>query len=84
MFTFKLHEIFKESDGKVSFGRTASAIVLAAWLGWITFLVVWNHVLPELSGIIAPLSALYGANKISTAIGGFSKPNDGGQDGEAK
>ena len=63
--------IVKEEGGKVSFSRVSSALVLVAWLIWVSFIVFSTKTLPsgmwEVSTVIA---SLYSLNKVTTAITG--------------
>ena len=67
----KFWDILKELNGKLSFGRSASAVVLVAWLTWISFLVFSTKTLPAGMWEVGPvIVALYGLNKVAEAITG--------------
>lgn len=74
-----LRSLFCEDTGKLSFGRIGSAVVIHFTLAWITFAVVKQGSLPDLSGagvfLGSALGALYSANKISTAINNNNSNN---------
>jgi hypothetical protein len=63
--------VLKEESGKTSFSRVSSALVLAAWLIWVTYIVFTTKTLPggmwEVSTVIA---SLYSLNKVTTSITG--------------
>jgi hypothetical protein len=67
----KFGDMFQEQDGKWSFARISSAVVLAAWLTWVSVCVCSTKTLPgnmwEVSTVV---STLYGLNKVATAITG--------------
>lgn len=54
---------FCEEEGKPSFGRIASAFIVAFALGWVTHLVHHNHALPDFTGLTFFIVAIYGINK---------------------
>ncbi len=62
------HRLFLEDDGKPSFSRVCTAIILAFLLGWDTYAVVLHRSIPDLTTQAIFLGVLYGTNKISTAI----------------
>jgi hypothetical protein len=59
---------FSEPDGKGSFTRLATALLILAAIAWVTRLVWINHALPDFSGLIVFISALYGLNKASSLV----------------
>jgi hypothetical protein len=69
-----LRSVFSESDGTGSWGRCGSALIVVFTLGWVTYVVIRTHAIPDLMGPLAFLTggsgSLYGANKLITA---FSK-----------
>jgi hypothetical protein len=46
----------------------ATGLIVAFALGWVTHLVCHNHALPDFGGLVLFIGALYGVNKISTAM----------------
>ena len=63
-----LRSMFSEEDGKSSFSRVATALLLLLALGWVTHLVMRNHALPDFGGLTIFISALYGLNKVGNAV----------------
>jgi hypothetical protein len=66
-----LKSTFSEADGSASASRVLAGSTVLATIGWITYLVVRTHVLPDLSGAAMFITAggsLYGVNKLSGAI----------------
>lgn len=68
-----LRSIFEEDDGKASFSRIFTGIFILAIVGVVIYATIKKGDVPELQGlgIFVPgtVTALYGFNKISTAIG---------------
>lgn len=60
------------TDGSVSFSRLAAGFIIAFVLMWVTYLVFYNHVMPDLAGptlfMTGGAGATYGANKVTTAV----------------
>jgi hypothetical protein len=67
-----IKEIFNEENGKTSFARIGSFLSLLAGVGWVSYLVYKNHVLPDLSGISLFIGVPYGTNKFTNFIGQFT------------
>ncbi len=68
-----LKSTFSESDGTGSASRVLAGSTILATLGWVTYLVLLNHALPDLGGAAMFVTAggsLYGVNKLSVAIKG--------------
>jgi len=63
-----LKSALSESDGKGSFTRLATGVLVLAALVWITRLVWVNAALPDFGGLTLFISALYGLNKASSAV----------------
>ncbi len=67
-------------EGTVSFSRLAAGFIIAFVLLWVTYLVFYNHVMPDLAGptlfMTGGAGATYGANKVTTAVSNIvaSKP----------
>jgi CRISPR/Cas system endoribonuclease Cas6 (RAMP superfamily) len=59
--------VFREADGTASSARLLTATIIVAALLWVTFLVIKNHVMPDLqpaSGFVGGTTlSLYGVNK---------------------
>ena len=60
--------VFCEVDSTPSFSRVATGLIVAFALGWVTHLVCHNHALPDFGGLVLFIGALYGVNKITTAM----------------
>lgn len=60
--------MWQEPDGKASFSRIATTVVLAAWLLWVSYCVYQTKSFPggtwEVSAVIG---VLYGVNKAADA-----------------
>lgn len=70
LFAF-LKSAFSEPDGTGSASRVLAGSTILATLGWVTYLVARNHVLPDLGGasmLVASGFSGYGMNKLSCAI----------------
>ena len=68
--------IFYEPDGKLSFARIASTVVLALWLSWVSFIVFSTRALPSGTWEVSPvILALYSVNKVASAIAGTPDKN---------
>lgn len=66
-----LKSVFSEPDGTGSASRVLSGVVIVATLGWITYLVLTTHILPDLSGASLFVGAGfsgYGVNKLAAAM----------------
>jgi len=67
-----LRGLFLEDSGKPSFSRTFPAIVIVISIVWVTFLILKNGQMPDLTSLALYLGAIlgptYGANKIATGI----------------
>jgi hypothetical protein len=72
-----LRGLFSEDNGVPSFSRIASGLIILSVLVWVTFIVIRDWKMPDLSGAAMFLSgsigALYSVNKVATAIGGKDK-----------
>lgn len=60
--------LFREPDGKPSFSRIASAVILAATLVWSSYIVIETQKIPDLLGVTALVSSLYAVNRIGNAV----------------
>ncbi len=70
-----LRGALSESDGSPSFSRLASGALVLSSIGWVTSIVVRTHTLPsDLGGLSLFIGALYGINKVSTAVETLKKP----------
>jgi hypothetical protein len=66
-----LSSTFSEADGSASASRVLAGSTVLATLGWITYLVIKTHALPDLGGasmFVASGFSGYGVNKLSSAI----------------
>jgi hypothetical protein len=70
----RLSEIIKEDNGKISFARAFSALIIVIMLGLIVFETLKGGKIPELGGptlfLTGSVASLYGSNKIASAITG--------------
>jgi hypothetical protein len=75
-----LKETVSEANGSASFGRMAAAAIVTFTLGWITYLVLKTHAMPDLAGptlfLSSGTSATYGANKVAGVIAGRVDKSD--------
>ena len=71
----KITEIFKERDGKLSFGRVVGTVLVAFYLVWATYLTWETKQLVDIpAGLSLLISGLYGINKLfGEALGGVVK-----------
>ncbi len=68
----KISEIFKESDGSMSWGRVASTFTTATAIWAFVHVVLHTHTIPDASSLFGLSSwaiGPYGANKFATAFG---------------
>jgi len=60
------------TEGTASFSRIAAGFIIAFVLLWVTYLVFYNHAMPDLAGptlfMTGGAGATYGANKVTTAV----------------
>src|SRR5690349_12338215 len=69
--------IFDDREKSVNPSHIVAFMLVAAIIGWITFLVVKNHVLPDLSGVAYLLGgsgAMNIASKMEDIVGKFKPP----------
>jgi hypothetical protein len=66
--------VFSEPDGTPSFARVATAALVGAAIGWVTYLVHANHALPELAGCAGFITVLYTTNKVAAIWGKVDPP----------
>lgn len=66
--------VFCESDGTPSSSRVFTAVLIAFACGWITAIVATRRTIPEMGGLVALVSTIYGANKVATHFGNKDKP----------
>lgn len=61
-----------DGEGTASFSRIAAGFIIAFVLTWVTYLVFYNHAMPDLAGptlfMTGGAGATYGANKVTTAV----------------
>jgi len=68
-----LRSTFSEADGSASASRVLAGSTILATLGWVTYLVLQNHALPDLGGasmFVTSGFSGYAVNKISVAVKG--------------
>lgn len=68
-----LKSTFSEPDGTGSMSRVMAGAVVLSTIGWVTYLVLKNNQLPDLSGAAIYAGAGfsgYGANKLAGALKG--------------
>lgn len=63
-----LKGVFSEADGTPSFSRIATAILVGFACGWVTHIVWHKHEMPDLLGLSAFITVLYGVNKIGVGL----------------
>lgn len=65
----KFLSMWQEDNGKASFSRISTTIVLASWLAWVSFIVFNTKSLPGGMWEIGTLvGLLYGLNKAASAV----------------
>jgi hypothetical protein len=70
-FGKRLSETFQELDGSFSFARVSCGLIVLAWLIWVSYVVIKTSSLPQnMWEVSAPVTALYGLNRVSNAIVG--------------
>lgn len=78
-----LKSTFSEADGSASASRVLGGACVVSTLGWVTYLVLKNGALPELSGaalFVGSGFSGYGMNKLSGAMKGKTEePKDSSQ-----
>ena len=57
--------LFSEDDGKPSFSRVCTFIILVCLLSWDTYMVIIKQTIPDLGGQALFLPILYAVNKAS-------------------
>jgi hypothetical protein len=66
--------VFSEG-GEGSYSRVAGGVLIGFTCGWITYLVIKNHAMPDLTGpawfVTAASGGLYGLNKGADFISAF-------------
>jgi hypothetical protein len=62
-----IQQLFSES-GEASFSRLGAFVALTFACGWITYLVLRNHILPSLEGLTFFIAALYGLGKANETL----------------
>lgn len=68
--------IFDDRDASVNAAHVVAVTLTLASIGWVTFLVLKNHVLPDLSGVAYLLGgsgAMNIANKAEAIVDKFKK-----------
>jgi hypothetical protein len=72
--------LFSDDNGVPSFSRIASGLIILSVLAWVTFVVIRDLKVPDLSGAAMFLSGsigtLYSVNKVASAINGRDKDKD--------
>ena len=69
-------KLFSDSN-EVSFGRVAAALSLLFTCGWVTYLVVRNSALPDLTSTAVFIAAPYGLSKAGETIQKFTNKLQG-------
>lgn len=68
--------ILRESDGTPSYSRVGSLLLLLGTLGWVTYCVLKNHIIPDLVGpggfFTGGTLSLYGVNKGAAMVKNFT------------
>lgn len=65
-------EAIHSDSGVLSWGRCSGTVALVSIMGLVTYLVLKNHTLPDLSGATAMFTAPYIASKAGSAVQSFS------------
>jgi multisubunit Na+/H+ antiporter MnhC subunit len=67
--------LLREADGTPSSGRFHTLLVVVFSLGWVTYLVIKNNKIPDLTGLAmfdaAAISALFGITKLPQIVQSF-------------
>ena len=65
-------EALSESNGTGSFSRASAAAIVLSVLGWVWYIVLTTHAIPDLAGptlfITGGSGATYGANKLASVV----------------
>jgi hypothetical protein len=67
-----IRELFSD-EGKASFSRFGTFLLLLGTLFWVSYLVVKKETMPDLASLTLLLVSLYGVNKAASAVEGFKK-----------
>ena len=62
-------EALSESDGKASFSRIMTLVLVAFAMGWVTVIVRHNFALPDFTGLALLIGTLYGINQVGNVVG---------------
>lgn len=62
-------EALSEADGKASFSRIITTVVVAFAMGWVTVIVRHNFALPDFGGLALLIGTLYGINQVGKVVG---------------
>jgi hypothetical protein len=62
-----LREVFSD-QGVGSFSNVATAVILAFSIYWVTYLVLKDGKLPDMSGLALFIGTLYGVKKVAGAV----------------
>ena len=63
-----LKSIFSEEDGKGSFSRVSTFVLVVSAVCWVTHLVHHNNALPDFTGLSIFIATLYGVNTVRNAL----------------
>ncbi len=67
-----MKELFKDDNGKTSFSRVFTAIIIVFYLMWTSYIAYHTKELPDIpENLYLLLLSLYGVNKVATAIKSF-------------
>jgi hypothetical protein len=64
-----ISRMLSESDGTPSSARVSMMLFVLAAIGWVTYLVVTNHALPDFAGLALLIGTPYAINKAQQAAG---------------
>jgi len=78
-----IRQMFSASDA-ASWGRLSSAVTLLAVVGWVTYLVVTNHVLPDLAGSAVLVGTPYGISKAGETVQKLKNGSNGSNEDGAR
>lgn len=75
-----VRSVLSEPDGTGSAARVCTVLSVLAAIGWVTFLVVRNHAIPDLTNVATWLAittgSTYGLNKVATALSRKAVPGE--------
>ena len=67
-----MKQIFKDDNGKLSFSRVFTAIIIIFYLTWTSYIAYHTKQIPDIpDNLYLLVGVLYGTNKLASAIRSF-------------